>query len=154
MWHNGEETILAVSKALINSGAGSQGRWHQSCGTASHPSVWTWVGVFLAGRSAPLKEGRLGQDWDQQVWQILAKLTPLQCVSTAGALNRGGWPKCPWVTHGNSTSQTWAVLRIHTAPRSAPLSPDRPPYLASGLLGTDTPLPGMKQDSIFPAPLF
>lgn len=61
-WCNGEETVLVVSEALINSGAGSQGRWHQPCGTASHASVWTQVGVFLAGRSAPLEGGSLGQD--------------------------------------------------------------------------------------------
>lgn len=62
-----------MSQALINPGAGSQGRWHQPCSTVSHISVWTEVGVFLAGRSAPPKGGSLSQDWDQQVWQILAK---------------------------------------------------------------------------------
>lgn len=77
-----------MSQAVINPGASSQGRWHQPCSTACHTSLWTQTGVFLAGTSAPLKGGSHGQDWDQQVWQILVKLTPLQHVSTVRALNR------------------------------------------------------------------
>lgn len=79
-WCNGEETVLAVSQALIKPEAGSQGGRHWPCGTASRASVFGHaLGFSLQADLHPLqKGGSRGQDWDQQVWPIPVKLAALQ----------------------------------------------------------------------------
>lgn len=125
-----------MSQALINPGVDSQDRWQQPCSTASHTSVWTWVGVFLAGTP----KGR----------------EPQSGLGPAGLADSGETHIPAARQHGWSTDQGRSPLRAALAvPQlcsghvqvSTSLSPDRPQYSASALPGMAMLLARMKADS-------